>query len=382
MIRNKRKDSGLDAILSANAIPADHIDSRNFTRDSLCHNLLKVTKKLHTAEHYAYAFRNNQRLNQDFSKEEIESDLLETIVHVLNAWETYWGRKKKKKVANPINLAPTTELNTFGKVKGYLLQAFQNNLRKKYTQYKTDKRSLSKVVISLDAPAHQDDGSNATKSLHDELVAGNCEIARHEYQQGIAFLIKHLRNYDKTENERLSKLYPHGPLAVKRQSRLAWLFVMLLNPRYQGNIEEIRDRLGWTDYIFKRNRELLFSRLRSDYPELGGSLLSHIVQTQHQGVIGEARESKRAETSPKKKQFEVHSVFSMKQEKSKTKYSLTVSIDELVNGSWKPVKVVKKRVLVMPGTSDLTTYQQAKEKLQTQSRDDIMKAKKLMIKNS
>jgi hypothetical protein len=381
MIRNRKKASELHVILSATELPDNNVDSRLFTRDTLCLNLLKVTKRRKMAETISSRYKTNMMLAQEFSLEEVQGELLTTMTQVINAWEIYWDKKNKKNKNKEysMNLSSNTKLSTFGEITGYFVNAFKNNMSKKYGKFKTEKRSTAKQFIYLDAPIVQKD-ENSKRSHYDSLVDKNSDVDTFEYKQSIGYLISELRSFDKKENEKQSLAYQgKSNVPIKRQSHLARLFVALLNPRYQGNIDQIRLNLGWTDYIFKRNRDILFKKLRHDYSQLGEALLSHVLESQGDDLVGDIKETEKKSSLPKK--LEVHSVFSMKKEENKTKYSLTVSVDEYINGQWKPYKEVKTHELVIPVKSKKAlSFDEAKKQLQNKAQEDVLKAKQMVQK--
>lgn len=356
MIRNRKKSSELNVILSPNELPDNKTDSRLFTRDTLCLNLMKVAKRRKMAETIAYRYKSNAMLSQEFSYEEVHGELLTTITQVINAWETYWANKSKKKSNYDITLSSKTSLSYFGEITGYFVNAYKNNISKKYGKFKTEKRAAVKQFVYLDAPISGDESS---KNSYDSLVSKNSSADLIEYNQSIGYLIKTLRAYDKKENLKQQELFNGKEVPLKRQSHLARLFVALLNPRYQGNIDQIRENFGWTDYIFKRNKEVLFKKLKSEHSELGNILLHFVVNDQHDELVGEAKQEEQKKMIPKK--LEVHSVFSMKNDNGKTRYSLTISVDQMIEGRWQPVKVVKKHELIVPLKSKKpVSYDEAK----------------------
>jgi hypothetical protein len=196
------------------------------------------------------------------------------------------------------------------------------------------------------------------------------------YRQTLGYVIKSLRDLDKTANQESTLKYAPAPVPSKNVSCLARLFVALMNPRYQGNINQIQDNLKITEYIFKRNRDLLIETLRNSYPEACRELLIHLQNT-NQSQVGNIKEKDRQSQAPKK--LEVHAVFTMKQEKNKTKYAYTVSIDEMVNGKWQPYKMIKQHELIVPLKGKKTvSYDQAKNTLQSKAQGDEVKARQLL----
>ena len=374
MIRN-RQNKELHVISSANELPDNQVDSSLFSRDSLCLNLLKVAKRRKMAETVASRYQTNKLLASEFSYEEVNGELLTTITQVINAWESFWKRENKQKDDSGIQLAAATDLSTFGSLTGYLVTAYKNNISKKYSKFKTEKRSSAKQFVYLDS-SQEEHINNAYEGL---IADKNNAVDKMEYNNAVNFLIKELRSFDKKENAKQAQIYKAKPIPMKRQSFLAKLFVALLNPRYQGNLDQIRINFAWTDYIFKRNKEMLFRKLKNEHSELGLSLLNFIVTSQHDQSVGELKEKEQKLKIPKK--LEAHSVFGMTKEGSKTKYYMTICVNQYLEGKWKVFQVVKKHELILSEKNKNLSFDEAKSQLSAKAAGDMDKAK-LIIQSS
>ena len=368
MIRNRKK-SELNVIGSANELPDNNVDSSLFTRDTLCLNLLKVANRRKMAATISNRYQTNKKLAAEFSYEEVNGELLTTITQVINAWEAYWKRENKEVDNSGIQLAASTDLSTFGSLVGYLMTAFKNNISKKYSKFKTEKRASAKQFVYLDS-SQEEHINNAYEGM---IADKNSTLDKMEYNNAINYLIKELRSFDKKENTKQSALAKGREVPIKRKSFLAKLFVALLNPRYQGNLDQIRINFGWTDYIFKRNKEMLFRKLKSEHADLGLNLLNFIVTSQHEQAIGEMKEKEQEKQLPK--QLAAHSVFGMTKEGAKTKYTMTVTVDQMVNGKWQTVQLIKKHELVISTKSkEAVSFDEAKAELTAKSSGDLSKA--------
>lgn len=375
MIRNRKKQE-LNVILSANELPDNQTDSSLFTRDTLCLNLLKVAKRRKMAETVASRYQTNKLLAAEFSYEEVNGELLTTITQVINAWEAFWKREKKQKDDSGIQLALSTDLSTFGSLTGYLVTAYKNNISKKYSKFKTEKRASAKQFIYLDS-SQEEYINNAYEGL---IAQKSSSLDKMEYNNAVNFLIKELREFDRKENHKQAEIYKQQPIPMKRKSFLAKLFVALLNPRYQGNLDQIRINFGWTDYIFKRNKEMLFRKLRNEHKDLGLNLLNFIINSQHDQNCGEIKEKEQKINIPKK--LEASSVFGMVNEGNQTKYYLTVSINQFIEGRWKPIQVIKKHEIIATGKQKNISYDEAKNELSKKAMADLNKAQMLVKENS
>lgn len=379
MQRNRKKITNLAQILHPTVIPPMDTDITNFTFDTLCQNLLKIAHKRKTAYALAGRFANHEVLAFDFSKEEMQGEIHIAAVYVAQAVENYLARKEKRKLPHPIQLKSTTKLNTFGLVVGYFTTTVQNRTAKKYNLYRTEKRSAKKQFVSMDKFGAFGRGAEDSDgwSLHSELTSPGSMEQTFEYKQTLGYVIRSLRNKDKALNQEMTIKYAPALVPMKNVSCLARLFVALVNPRYQGNIVQIQKNLKITEYIFKRNKEILTNILREEFPEACEALLYHLTN-ENQAVMGNVKEKDKKKQE--KRKLEVHSIFTMKNENNKTKYSYTISIDEMINGKWQPYKMVKKLELIVPLKDKKTvSYDQAKIKLQSKAQGDEVKAKQLLL---
>jgi hypothetical protein len=379
MQRNRKKSTNLAQILHPTVIPPMDTDIRNFTYDTLCANLLKVARKRKTALALAGRFANHEVLAFDFSSDEMQGEIHIAAVYVAQAVENYLARKEKRPLPHSIKLKATTKLNTFGLVVGYFTTTVQNRTAKKYNLYRTEKRSAKKQFVSMDKFGAFSRGAEDKDgwSLHQELTAPGSMEQNFEYKQTLGYVITALRQKDKALNQEMAIKYAPAPVPMKNISCLARLFVALMNPRYQGNIVQIQKNLKITEYIFKRNKEVLTDLLRKEFPEACAGLLYHLNNVNQSQIANVKEKDKKKQ---EKRKLEVHSVFSMKNEKNKARYSYTISINEMVNGKWQPYKMVKRHELIVPLTgTKAVSYDQAKTALKTKAEGDEVKAKQLLL---
>ena len=372
MIRKKKKL--VEPTFNLNELPEQSCSTEFMSRDQLCHFLLMLSTRRKMAETVANKYRTNAKLSQDFSYEEIHGDLVITISQVLNAWEGYWSKKKKiksKTIGIKINSAKGLRMKTFGEITGYLVNAFKNNVAKKYARFKTDKRAAAKSFVHLDSSTEEH-----TNNAYEAYISHE-PIKDVEYKHTLNSFIKFLRDVDRKENEKQTTSYgTKGNVPMKKQSSLARLFVALLNPRYKGNIDLIRERLNWTDYIFKRNKEILFKKLRNEYQDIGLSMLAHAIDMISSPVSESSDDNEKSSYKIPKK-MEIHKIYGMKPDGKNQKYTLTISIDEFKNGSWISVKKIEKKLIVKPNS---LSFDEAKKKLESTSQKEFIQAQNLIKK--
>ena len=199
MIKNKKEASVESVIFSANDIPESSTPSNLFNRDTLCLNLMKVARKRKMAETISSRYKTNKLLSQEFSLEETTGELFTTITQVINAWECFWLKKTGKNADHMnINLSDKTDLSSFGMVTGYLVNAYSNNISKRYSKFKTEKRASAKSFVSIDS-SDEEHINNANEGL---IASKTSSLDKIEYKNAVGFLIKELRKFDKLENSK------------------------------------------------------------------------------------------------------------------------------------------------------------------------------------
>lgn len=72
----------------------------------------------------------------------------------------------------------------------------------------------------------------------------------------------------------------------------------------------------------------------------------------------------------------------MVNEGNQTKYYLTVSINQFIEGRWKPLQVIKKHEIVATGKQKNISYDEAKNELSKKAMADLTKAQMLVKENS
>jgi len=252
-------------------------------------------------------------------------------------------------------------------VTGYFVNAYSNNISKRYSKFKTEKRASAKAFVSLDS-SDEEHINNANEGL---IASKTSSLDKIEYKNAIGYIIKELKQYDKIENSRhIKENMSINDVPMKKRSYLAKLFVALMNPRYKGNIDQIRINFNWTDYIFKRNKEVLFKKLGEEYKELGQSMLNYVIEAQHGGAIGQLKEKDQYQSPIRKVP---NRIFSMEKDGNKTKYSVTIRLDDVVDGQVKASTILNKMEVLKPKNS---CYDTMRNELMEKTEQEFLKVKK------
>ena len=368
----------------------------NFKREELSDQLLLLAKRRKLMENCVAKYRGNQFFSTIFTPEEVYGELMITLTQVLNAWEAYTVKKlvqKKKRTRSQkikrevnrrlkeftmnedIQISSKTKLDTFGMLTGYMINAFKNNISRIYTKYQTDKRTGN--LIHLDA--HQEEHE---KNALEGLIAVD-PLQEKEYQETLGHMIKFLRSFDRQENHKYMEENKSDTVPAGKKSQLARLFVGLLNPKYKGSLDELQSSLGWSDYIFKRQKERLIKKLRLEFKEEGPELLSYVIDKYNPIAAANKDVSKQ----PRKKRgqprmqlkipyedttCEANLVFSLNKKGKKFKYTAKVTVDRMVKGQRETIKSKSKSITKDGGTME--DFQNAKKELQGMINSEYQKA--------
>ena len=371
------------------------------TRDQLALELFKLMNKRKMAEKYSARFRSHPRLGPIFNVDDVQGNINKTLTYVINAWEVYtknklekrkklYQRKKNRKKVieinkmlkkldppQDINLASSTKLNTFGELTGYFVNAVKNNLHKMYKKYTTETRKATDIIC-LDGFTEEHE-----RNALDALVSIDPQRER-DYEESIAILINFLEKEDQEENSKILEKY--GEIPLLKESKMASLFKALLDPEYKGNLEQLQEDFGWSDYIFKKQKERMALKLRKEYMKEGMDLLNYVIEKNHrvEEVANKNRHKKpRKERGKPRKELDYqfsdttcHTQVVFSQSKKGKKYEYTAKILLARKNPKGRIETIdeKKKSLVLKGGS-LEDFSKAKAQLQEKIKKDLDKMK-------
>ena len=342
---------------------SNSLSIKNFTEEEIVRLLLTIAKNKRLALNYSNKFRNNPLLAGVFSFEDVNGELTVTLTQVVNAWKTYQKVKYKNKniTIDPehrIKLSKKIKLDTVSNIEGYFVNAFKNNMSKVYTKFKTEKRSALKSVTSLD-------DSNMEKHEKNSLEAAMAinPMEDLEYETTMKQIGIYLKEEDDKANQLLAKQMGTEFIPLKSKSNLAGLWDALQDPSIKKEMDKVKDRFGWTEHIFKTNRERLEQKVRTRFKVEGPELLKHVIDKAGQVYLNQDTQDKKQKELKdlyQKIPVEVHTVYSMTTDKNnKKKYNVVVSLDEYREGKWVSIKSKTKSIPL----NEASNFDDAKAKL-------------------
>lgn len=339
--------------------------TKNWTRDQLFLALYKEMMKRNAVGIIANKFRNNHLLSEEFGMTAMKDILLETISKVVNVWEKYWQDPE----------ATDLRMDKFGDITGYLVNAFHNNYAKKYSSFKTEKRASLKALVSTNPinSANPDEDIN----LHNlEAMTSYTPIDISGHKENRNVILQYLRVLDSELNYKFTKNgMKKSDIPMKHRSQLSRLYILLINPRYKGNLDEIQARLGFSDYVFKRERAKLLKIIKKYFKDEGKDMLKFCTENNTSGEQGDIYYLPTQAPS-----LEIHTNITMKVDKIKKMriYTHTISINEYKNKRWIPVHTVKSRNLEDKG--NVISFEEARAQLTKTQNMDMEKANNILMK--
>lgn len=357
----------------------NNLSIKNYTEDQVVHLLMDIADQKRLALNYSNRFRNNPLLAGVFSYEDVRGELTVTLTQVVNAWKTYQkvkykNRKIKISPEHRIKVSSKLKLDTVSNIEGYFVNAFKNNMSKIYTKFTTEKRSAQKSSISLD-------NDNMEKHIKNALEAATAidPMADLEYETTMKQIGEYLREEDLKANQMTARQMGTEFIPLKSKSNLAGLWDALQDPSIKKEMDKVKDRFGWTEHVFKSNRDRLEQKVRTKFKLEGLELLRHVEDKNSQVYLNQDTQNKKQKELKdlyQKTPMEVHTVYSMTTDKNnKKKYSVVVSLDEYREGQWVPIKSKSKSL----NLNQAKSFDDAKAKLSKMVAEDRKSIESLAV---
>lgn len=343
---------------------------KHYSEDQIVLLLIDIAEQKRLAQNYSNRFRNNPLLAGVFSYDDVHGELTVTLTQVVNAWKTYQKVKyknRKIKIApeHRIKVSSKLKLDTVSNLEGYFVNAFKNNMSKIYNKFTTEKRSAQKSSVSLDNDKMEKHIKNAL-----EAATAIDPMADLEYETSMRQIGQYLLEEDLKANQLTAKQLGTEFIPLKSKSNLAGLWEALQDPSIKKEMDKVKDRFGWTEHVFKSNRDRLEQKVRAKFKVEGLELLRHVEEKNSQVYLNQDTQNKKQKELKdlyQKIPLEVHTVFSMTTDKNKKKkYSVVVSLDEYREGKWVSVKSKSKTL----NLNQASSFDDAKAKLSKMVAED------------
>lgn len=259
----------------------------SLSRDQLGSILDKISKEERMVQYYVRKFGSHPHFSTIYTSDHLSSILNETITRVINAVDAYNQRENKisnedfnelNKIATDSNysdddlvielpkIRKELDLSTIGNITGYMKMALKWNISKDYKKQTAKKNIGNTHTVSMDVQADSSEENNSAIMIFNLLHENSIDL--HDDKQEKDRILRHilltLRDYDKKTNQRT--LQNKKSLSKKKMSRLSYLFLYLINPRYQGKYVLVgQEKFGWTPYIFDKHKSNLLRVLKNNF---------------------------------------------------------------------------------------------------------------------
>ena len=228
---NKRKES-------ASTEPTE-------SKEQIVKELIKLGEKHHYVARFVNKYRFHQKLSVVFSENEVKSELYLEAVKTANAWES-WAKL-------PANKKKTMKLGfyTIGDCWGYFRMSFFNAMTDMFAAQKLQKRNKPTIFFSEIAASNPNQDLDENDIISSIQSSKNEEVA-HEIKDLHRRVIKVLREVSRKRKKKYGKDY----------GKIAHLYVILINPKYQFNMRLIREKLRVEPSVMRNLNEDLNSILK------------------------------------------------------------------------------------------------------------------------
>ena len=327
-------------------------ETAKLSREEIALFLIKTAKKANLVNRKVKAFSTHPHFSVIYNKEELQEILNITIAKVVNAHEAYILKCKGKEIPEDYpSISDELDLSTFGNLTGYMRSAYDNNVSKDYKKHIATKRSGE--LISYDSASQEDsDDSKQGNAVLNQLQEDSIEdiTDEKEYKRLIKEILFFLKKYDKKMNELYAKRNK-GEIREEKKSRLAYLFLYLINPKYKAKYVYIKDKLPWTQYLYKKYKEELSSVILNNFSDEAEFLYNYL--NNFYDSYGETQKAKRTDNYFDQS-CDVSTCFDFSFKKDKVTVTLLAQMYRKNNGQVEVLKKISKKKVCKKDEIDKT----------------------------
>jgi hypothetical protein len=308
-----------------------------------------------------------------YSETEIWSEVNITITDVIGQWEKNFRHMVLK--GRPLSHASgagAVRLEKNDDIIGYFRNSLKNTFADLFIKHRAQKRSGEEITFST---MHRDTDDDNERNFEDTLAsADTSRVMIKTYKKD---MISHLRLYDK-----------------ENQTRLARVFVALMNPRYNGAITVIQNRLKINNKNFNDSKDMIQKILLQEFGDISQELIANYES--QRGVFEELgsgnKESRKTKSRreqkalAKKRPCRFNVVYGQKPiTKTKYSYYVTVLVDRSVTmkeisytpkNNWENIFKKEANIVGKPGQMD-----KMKIKLEKLIKKEMSEAQKIVENN-
>lgn len=306
------------------------------------------------------------------SDDDVWGEINLVIASLVERWEAVCRAEIGRKKIKHASIEGDLRMHTQNDIIGYFRCALKNAFADLFTKHSAQKRSANEVAFSSILGK---DSDSEDERLFEETIAGTSEKDL-VFRSHRADMIRHLRAYDRKNN-----------------TKLARVFVAIINPRNNGAVIGIQEKLGISNKNFNDSKDAISRLLRAEFGELSFEIIDYFESKKplfsdkaaENKASRKFKNRKKQELEDKKSRpYRMNVIYGQKvnmKDDRKSVYYVTIQIDRSKTKSvvaystdgWE--KIFKREEKIVGKSGQL---EKMKKKLQKMVADDIEEANKLL----
>lgn len=248
----------------------NQVDFEFFIKDSrnkIAEELIEFVKKKVIVQDLLRRCQTQNTLNNViFSSDDVWGEIHLVITAVLDRWESVCRAEmesrasKSKRKLKHASIDGDLRMHTYNDIIGYFRCALRNAFADLFTHHSAQKRAANEVtfsnMLSKDADGEDD-------RLFEDTLA-NSDHSDLMFRAYRSDMIRYLRHHD-----------------LEKGTKLARMFVSLINPKNNGAVIKIQEKLGISNKVFNEQREEICEVLNKEFGELSHEIISYFEKKRH-----------------------------------------------------------------------------------------------------
>lgn len=225
------------------------------SRDKIAEELISFVKKRGVVQDLLRRCHTQSVLNSViFTDDDVWGEIHLVMTAVLDRWETVCRAQLNKKKVKHSTIDGDLRMHTYNDIMGYFRCALKNCFADLFTHHSAQKRSATEVTFSN--MASKDSDTEEERLFEDTLA--NCDHKDVIFKAYRNDMIRFLRAYDR-----------------ENKTRLARLFVALINPKNNGAVIHIQQKVGISNKNFNEQKDKIAKILKEEFGDLSQEIMSY-----------------------------------------------------------------------------------------------------------
>jgi hypothetical protein len=192
--------------------------------------------------------------NVIYNADEVRGEVDLVICYILSRWDKYARATMRKKKLIYGKEKKALRLDSPNDIIGYYVRSLEHSFADLFTRYNAQKRFAAEVTFSSVYPKAADEDDQ--RHFEDDIISSSSQdLVFNSYKRD---MINFLRAYDAASATRLAKM-----------------FVVMINPRHHGAIVQIQKRLRINNKNFNESKALIGELLRKEFGDISGEVIAY-----------------------------------------------------------------------------------------------------------